>query len=226
MKQQSNKDQSNTLLYIAVLFTIVAVCDYIITNQFFFDYIGAEWRNGIYYNKDLGVLKYMTLFSPLMYLLSSVIEQNNPIKNKKKYLVWIIPVIITYIPIIIYYLPNKPFYNIIIIPIFYMSNILFMLVFANYFKRVARDISTDLWENISNEKDNDMSFTYDVTTEKGVAKHLTITHPVQGIYIQGGAGSGKSASLFEPILFQAVNKGYGGFIYDFKGSESPLSRSL
>ena len=47
---------------------------------------------------------------------------------------------------------------------------------------------------------------------------IVIHNPSQGIYIEGSAGSGKSQSVIEPIIHQAVSQGYSGFLYDFKGN--------
>ena len=48
---------------------------------------------------------------------------------------------------------------------------------------------------------------------------VNLDNPFRGIYIQGGAGSGKSKSLFEPIIDQMVKKSYAGILYDFKSPE-------
>ncbi|WP_432465994.1 TraM recognition domain-containing protein [Candidatus Cardinium hertigii] len=45
----------------------------------------------------------------------------------------------------------------------------------------------------------------------------------QGIYIEGSPGSGKSRSVIEPIIYQAADMGFAGFLYDFKGSPPTLS---
>ncbi|MAU17058.1 MAG: conjugal transfer protein TraG [Muricauda sp.] len=50
-------------------------------------------------------------------------------------------------------------------------------------------------------------------------KPVNLTNPYRGIYVQGGAGSGKSASLVYPILKQALIKNYAGICYDFKSPE-------
>ena len=55
-------------------------------------------------------------------------------------------------------------------------------------------------------------------------RNVRLDNPYRGIYIQGGAGSGKSVSLIHPILRQAVSKNYSGICYDFKSPE--LSRLL
>ena len=46
-----------------------------------------------------------------------------------------------------------------------------------------------------------------------------ISNPYAGIFISGGAGSGKSKSLIEPLIKEAGKKGYTGVIYDFKFPE-------
>jgi hypothetical protein len=45
---------------------------------------------------------------------------------------------------------------------------------------------------------------------------VNVTNPFRGILVLGGAGSGKSYSVAEPIIAQAAQKGYCGIIYDFK----------
>lgn len=46
-----------------------------------------------------------------------------------------------------------------------------------------------------------------------------ILNPYAGTFISGGAGSGKSKSLIEPLIKEAGKKGYTGVIYDFKFPE-------
>lgn len=48
---------------------------------------------------------------------------------------------------------------------------------------------------------------------------VTIENPFAGIFICGGAGSGKSKSIIEPLIKESGNKGYSGVIYDFKYPE-------
>ena len=48
---------------------------------------------------------------------------------------------------------------------------------------------------------------------------VILNNPYRGIYIQGGAGSGKSVSLFEPIIQQIAEKEFTGLLYDFKSPE-------
>ncbi|CCM10651.1 Putative uncharacterized protein (plasmid) [Cardinium endosymbiont cEper1 of Encarsia pergandiella] len=44
---------------------------------------------------------------------------------------------------------------------------------------------------------------------------LPINNPQRGIYILGGAGSGKSIYILEPILYAMIKKGYCGIVYDY-----------
>ncbi|WP_103072207.1 type IV secretory system conjugative DNA transfer family protein [Aquimarina sediminis] len=46
-----------------------------------------------------------------------------------------------------------------------------------------------------------------------------LDNPARGIYIQGGAGSGKSESIFKPIIRKFVEQSYSGILYDFKSGE-------
>ncbi|MDJ1485899.1 type IV secretion system DNA-binding domain-containing protein [Cytophagaceae bacterium YF14B1] len=50
----------------------------------------------------------------------------------------------------------------------------------------------------------------------GGGRWVNIVNPFRGTLVIGGAGSGKSHSIAEPILAQAAEKGYCGIVYDFK----------
>ncbi len=63
-------------------------------------------------------------------------------------------------------------------------------------------------------KKDDESFNF--STKSGI---IQLGNPYRGIYIQGGAGSGKSGSIFEPIIKQISDQEYTGILYDFKSPE-------
>ncbi|WKX76337.1 type IV secretory system conjugative DNA transfer family protein [Zobellia laminariae] len=67
---------------------------------------------------------------------------------------------------------------------------------------------------IESIKTSPLGFSFKTTTGK-----VNLDNPFRGVYIQGGAGSGKSKSLFEPIIDQMVKKSYAGILYDFKSPE-------
>jgi hypothetical protein len=50
----------------------------------------------------------------------------------------------------------------------------------------------------------------------GGHKPISITQPERGIFITGSNGSGKTKSLIQPIIWQAIAKDYTGILYDFK----------
>jgi type IV secretory pathway TraG/TraD family ATPase VirD4 len=48
---------------------------------------------------------------------------------------------------------------------------------------------------------------------------LEIKNPYSGVFISGGAGSGKSKSIVEPLIYDAGRKNFTGVVYDFKFPE-------
>lgn len=60
-------------------------------------------------------------------------------------------------------------------------------------------------------KTNDLEFSINGKTK--------IENPFAGTFISGGAGSGKSKSLIEPLIKEAGKKAYTGVVYDFKFPE-------
>jgi hypothetical protein len=86
-------------------------------------------------------------------------------------------------------------------------------VYLLKFKNRKTKSKTQQFEKKS-EKENDDSFVFE--TNSGL---IRLENPYRGIYIQGGAGSGKSASIFEPIIQQIGEKGFTGILYDFKSPE-------
>ncbi|HXD79800.1 MAG TPA: type IV secretory system conjugative DNA transfer family protein [Puia sp.] len=51
---------------------------------------------------------------------------------------------------------------------------------------------------------------------KTTAGRVNLLNPFRGIMIVGGPGAGKSYTLIEPIIDQAIHKGFSALIYDFK----------
>lgn len=84
----------------------------------------------------------------------------------------------------------------------------------------------DDFKNKSINKDKKQVFTktnskilqqgFNFKTKLGI---INLANPYRGIYIQGGAGSGKSASIFEPIIKQISEQEFTGVLYDFKSPE-------
>jgi len=56
------------------------------------------------------------------------------------------------------------------------------------------------------------------------ARDFILNNIYRSIYIQGGAGSGKSVSFFEPIIRQLMKNNFSGILYDYKNPQ--LSRAV
>jgi Type IV secretion-system coupling protein DNA-binding domain len=87
-------------------------------------------------------------------------------------------------------------------------------VFLLFFKNRSKSLKTKFFDKVKNKKSeitNQDSFVFETKSGK-----INLLNPYRGIYIQGGAGSGKSASIFEPIIKQIGEKQFAGILYDFK----------
>ncbi|WP_374174554.1 type IV secretory system conjugative DNA transfer family protein [Flavobacterium tructae] len=93
-----------------------------------------------------------------------------------------------------------------ITPILYA---LYLLKFKNRIKPSQTEKFNKVKEKSKKEDDR---FTF--KTNKG---EISLDNPYRGIYVGGGAGSGKSASIFERIIQQLSEKHFTGICYDFKG---------
>ena len=93
-----------------------------------------------------------------------------------------------------------------ITPILYA---VYLLKFKNRKKPSQTEKFTKVKEKSEKEDDG---FTF--KTNKGL---ISLDNAYRGIYVQGGAGSGKSASIFERIILQLSEKLFTGICYDFKG---------
>ena len=84
------------------------------------------------------------------------------------------------------------------------------LIIKDYFKK--KETIEGIYEK---EKNDTTSFNiYDLNNDI-----IKISNPYRGIFIVGGAGSGKSKTFFYPILKQMAVKEYTGVLYDFKSPE-------
>lgn len=111
---------------------------------------------------------------------------------------------------------NFYYYDLLAFPLF-----LIVIVYpsALYFSKTKGNLKEEeMLNDVSSLAEGEMTFAFD--TNKG---KLVVHSPQQGIWIEGGAGSGKSASLIEPYIHQAVEKDFAGVIYDFKGNPPTLA---
>ncbi|CAA9202221.1 type IV secretory system conjugative DNA transfer family protein [Flavobacterium collinsii] len=91
---------------------------------------------------------------------------------------------------------------------------IFYAIYLLKFKNRIKPNQTEKFNKVKEKSKKEDGFTF--KTNKG---EISLDNPYRGIYIQGGAGSGKSASIFEPIIQQIGEKGFTGVLYDFKSPE-------
>jgi hypothetical protein len=91
---------------------------------------------------------------------------------------------------------------------------IFYAIYLLKFKNRIKPNQTKKFNKVKEKSKKDDGFTF--KTNKG---EISLDNPYRGIYIQGGAGSGKSASIFEPIIQQIGEKEFTGILYDFKSPE-------
>ncbi len=114
---------------------------------------------------------------------------------------------------------ENPFYNKYV----YITVILFQL------PCLALGILSIFGNTLKNEKffkgvsDKKSDFFFEFKTDNGI---LRIHSPQQGVWIDGGTGSGKSDTFIKSIICQAAERGYAGWIYDWEGDptkeQSPI----
>lgn len=177
--------------------------------------INSEAIKGIFKNEYLIRSSYCILLPALLWMMPSI-DNKDKIKDEDKSFYFLMLFMLT--AMVIYGFSTKIIYY----------NYLYPLIFIIHIRITARAMSlfksklevTDILSGVSNiTKDLNLDETYVFNTDKGVAR---IHNPYQGIMIEGAPGCGKSASLIEPMIYQAILKGNAAIVYDFKGNPPVL----
>jgi hypothetical protein len=95
----------------------------------------------------------------------------------------------------------------------FLSPVGYTIYLVKYKRKNTKSRIAAFEKKKKSEKEED-GFVFETKSGK-----VYLENPYRGIYIQGGAGSGKSASIFEPIIQQIGEKGFTGILYDFKSPE-------
>lgn len=105
------------------------------------------------------------------------------------------------------------FYNLYLFPVILLSA---MLANTFAFKTLLGNSQQQEIKNLNHTSDKfKKGISFRFKTNKG---WLSIFNPMQGIFIDASAGFGKSESLIEPIIAQAIKNDYALCIYDFEGN--------
>lgn len=89
--------------------------------------------------------------------------------------------------------------------------IAFVIVYKNWKKK--RVVSKHIKDLNKKTTFKESTYTINFNTNKG---KLKLNNPFRGIFVVGGAGSGKSESIAIPLIKNFVEQDYSGLIYDFK----------
>lgn len=185
-----------------------------------FPLIKDEWMLTIHmviFEKFKGVLNqikigFTLLFVPLA-VFTSPLKSKPPMTKKILYAVF---AIFLFSILMAGYSKSLAWYTLYVYPM-----VIVFFAFANY-TMLRYWIRTPLdWNSVDeaslksvNKLKKEGISMYLETTD---GQRMSILNPRQGIFVVGGAGSGKSASILIPLEYQAVQKNYAGIIYDFEG---------
>jgi len=209
------KNTLSTLLIFVTLSFITILIDFLYHNDYLPDNVILKYISLFYlkYNNKIIIFKiiYIVLLAGTFYLSPSYKFVN--VRTNKERLIAFGLFFFSSLMIIFGFI-NIWFYDNIV----YILLIAFNIFFASY--AIPNEKSNFKEEDLINKNSNlkgELSFNF--KTENGI---LVVHSPQQGIWIEGGAGSGKSASLVEPIIYQSIKNNMAGLIYDYKGNPPTL----
>lgn len=168
-------------------------------------------RNTFDVNSGYIRIAYVIILPALTLLMPTKRKFKNDTDDKYYY--FLLAVIMT-IVVLVGYKTNLYVYNLSFI-LFFLIHIVVVSRATAFLKNKLQTV--DFLAKVSNIKNDEYSFSF--KTEKG---QLTIHNPFQGVLVEGGAGSGKTKSLIDPVIHQGIQKGYAAVIYDFKGDPPTL----
>lgn len=187
------------------------------------NYIANGYNNFLYY--FTGIIEKMSglVSIAIVLFIFSIVYISYYYSKRKKFPEAIIGTLINNFIILFAFfisftIVDKYFFNLkeIIIPFLALIPTI-QTIYLLYFKGKSKKFKLALSNNSLNEKSKkvySVNFVFETKSGK-----IILENPYRGIYIQGGAGSGKSASIFEPIIQQIGEKQFTGILYDFKSPE-------
>jgi len=171
------------------------------------DYPQFLWVESIWGNFE-PLLPMIRLSTPLLYLLLCIQIKRNPVRQHQQVktpsqkalaiglLLFILSILLfAFLPLPIF---SYPFAG------------LLMLIAGPL---IANNLHTSHFGIKSALRKKETALGFSLRLNKGF---VNITNPARGTLVIGAAGSGKSYSVAEPMLYQAAAKGYTGLLYDFK----------
>ena len=200
----------------------IFISDYnFVLKDFKSDYVAHGYNNFLYYFTNV-MEKQSVLFSmSIVLFLFAIIYISYFHSKRKKFPGVIFGTLINNAVILIIFAFSSALiqkylfaYQEILLPFMGVITLLYVLYLLRY-KGTYRKSKITVFEKTKKSK-NENSHGFEFETSNG---KVYLENPYRGIYIQGGAGSGKSASIFEPIIQQIGEKQFTGILYDFKSPE-------
>ena len=152
----------------------------------------------------------------VVFALGNLIRTGMPTERKLKNIL-----IETGIGALVFFFPVRN-----IIPYMFTTLIGFIILadgtanIARYFHlEISKTDEEDTFEQMTTKVENKYSFNIPMRFRWKGRWHkgwINVVNPFRMTLVQGAPGSGKSFSVFEPVFFQLIKKGYCLFNYDFK----------
>lgn len=219
--EENKKNIIGTISFAGAICGVLIATDYLIRAQFFQigdTTFGTAMKHFINKTGDKMIIV-RVLFLAVMCGLA-ILSARTKKDSEYKFPMWMHGITIAVCMLfVIGFIKGMYYWNLVAYPVLFFSSLILISKSLSQFK-LGLQGEEDPLGKVSSKPDNDFSFFFD--TDKG---KLVIDSPQQGIYIESGAGGGKSASVIEPLIYQAIDKGYSAFIYDFKGNPPTLSKT-
>lgn len=104
----------------------------------------------------------------------------------------------------------------VLYPIAFLAFLITSFIVANILKRKKKSFDVNFgFQNAQMIVDNPYSFHW-----KGKDGYINIENIFRSVGILGSAGAGKSFTLIEPMILQAIQKGFAALIFDFKMAQN------
>jgi len=224
------KNTNAVVLIVFVVFVIIVFAQYLFYNHLILvppaTKLADALSNPVLKLHDLDIpVRIVFIFLMVFYATLIPSLKLNKKESKEAIRNYQIIALFTNIVFVIGYI-GVPFYDLIIFPVIILAN-LFISFKALAFLRKKFD--QDIIFGVNRFDQGDCVFRLnlsDAEANKTGCKELVIPYANTGIITEGSPKAGKSASIIQPIIYQAGMKGMAGLIYDLNGNPSKPNQPI
>ena len=214
---EEKKHTGNTLILFIAIFVILFIIDYVLQNH-----LADQTDNKIFLKifEKIGALSskmtllrifYLTLLFCFIFLTPATKLAKNMTDEDKN--IFRILCFITSILILVGYI-NIKVYDILVYPVIFFMNI---YISAKALSTVRKNFIDDVIFGINQSEKGKVVFKFQLAPTEEY-NQLVMPNANFGTIVEGGTGSGKSASIIKPMIAQAAENGFPGVIYDYNGN--------